>query len=159
MIKDENYYNQKQIWKDTPDDYQVQVLFDLLSLIPNDVTNILDVGCGDGHITNKLPQNIEVVGIDISEEALKQVKRKTYLAEITQIPFSEESFDLVMANDVIEHLIDSDYEKAIEEMFRVAKRYVILTVPHNEQLKANYTKCADCGNEYHIHWHQRSFHE
>ncbi|NRS18464.1 glycosyltransferase [Brevibacillus sp. HB1.4B] len=153
----QQYYKQAEIWSDTPDLYQRQVLHDILNMIPSDVESILDLGCGDGKITNHLPVHIHVVGVDISEEALKYVKRDTVVSSITELPFPDNSFDLVMSNDVFEHLTEEEFAQGLLEMKRVAKKYILLTVPHSEQLAANETKCSNCGEVYHIHWHQRNF--
>lgn len=156
---DDKYYEQSLIWGNSPEQYQAQVLFDILDMLPEDVQSILDIGCGDGYITNNLPENIHVVGVDISQEALKHVHREKLIGSITDIPYSNNSFDLVMVNDVIEHLPDNEYRQAISELQRVASKYIMITVPHNEQLESKQTKCADCGTVYHINWHQRSYDE
>ncbi|MBD2297079.1 glycosyltransferase [Nostoc sp. FACHB-190] len=154
-----NYYNQSNLWNENPEEYQVQLLADIISMIPQDTQSILDVGCGNGLITNFLPEAIHVVGVDPSEEALKTVNREKYVGSIINLPFADNSFDLVMANDVIEHLPDEIYLQGIAELFRVASRYVLIAVPHTEQLEKSFTKCADCGKVYHINHHQRSFRE
>lgn len=159
MENRDNYYNQLSLWNKTSEEYQIQVLMDILSLIPEDTERILDVGCGDGYITNSLPQTIDVVGMDISESALKYVKRRKTVGEIINIPFPDKSFDLVICNDVIEHIPDNEYYLALNELKRVAKKYILITVPHNEDINSKEAKCLNCGEVYHINWHQRSYTE
>lgn len=159
MIDERIYYEQEKIWGNSPEKYQVQVLFDILSVLPKDVKSVLDVGCGDGHITNHLPNELHVMGVDISEEALKHVKREKVIGSIDKLPFPDNSFDLVMINDVLEHLPEDIHVKGLSELQRVAKKYILITVPHNEQIQANEAKCFSCGCIYHIHWHQRSYNE
>ena len=156
-MRDGFYYEQPNLWGNPPDRYQVQDRADILDLLPDDAGSVLDVGCGDGFITNELPQHLRVVGLDISAEALRYVKRQGVAGSILNLPFGENSFDLVMANDVIEHIPDALHPQALSELARVAAKYILITVPHHEQLDANQTKCADCGTVYHIHWHQRSY--
>ncbi|MDJ0694075.1 glycosyltransferase [Mastigocoleus sp. MO_188.B34] len=153
------YYNQANLWNKEPEAYQIQVLADILSLIPENIASILDVGCGDGFVTNALPNEMRVVGLDSSEEALKSVIKEHSIGSITDIPFTQKSFDLVMANDVIEHLPEEVYLKGVYELFRVAEKFVLITVPHAEQIEKSFAKCADCGYVYHINHHQRSFRE
>ncbi len=155
----ENYYDQSELWGNPPEPYQVEVLADVLAALPGDVGSILDVGCGDGYITNALPDDREVVGLDISREALKYVKRETKVGSVVELPYGDRAFDLVMANDVIEHLPDEGgvYEKACSEMSRVAGRYVVITVPFMENLASGYTRCAACGARYHVNQHQRAY--
>lgn len=159
MVDEGIYYEQEKIWGNSPEKYQVQVLFDIIDILPEDVESILDVGCGDGHITNLLPKNLRVVGVDISEEALKYVKREKVVGSIDKLPFPDNSFDLVMINDVLEHLPEDIYDKGLNELQRVANKYILITVPHKEQIETNEAKCASCDTIYHIHWHQRAFDE
>ncbi|WP_414578360.1 glycosyltransferase [Anabaena sp. CCY 9402-a] len=156
---EEEYYNQSEIWNQKPEYYQVQLLADILSLIPENTRSILDVGCGNGLITNNLPRHIDVVGFDSSEEALKNVRHQKKVGSITSLPFADNSFDMVMANDVIEHLNDDIYLHGVSELFRVASKYVLISVPHAEQLEKSLAKCSNCGYVYHINHHQRSFRE
>lgn len=151
------YYQQKKLWAREAATYQEEVLRDILDNLPNDLKSILDVGCGDGYITNALPDNLHVVGADISEEALKHLKREGVKADITALPFAGQAFDLVMANDVLEHLSDEEREKAVGELARVADKYVMITVPFMEDLLAGLTQCGKCGHYYHINYHSHSF--
>lgn len=159
MDNKEIYYKQSDVWGKSIEHYQFQVLTDILDMIPQDIESILDVGCGDGHITNHLPEDIRVVGLDISESALQYVTREKFVGNILNLPFEDKSFDLVMANDVIEHIPDGDYEKALRELERVAVKYILITVPNFEDIKSKETKCSDCGYVYHINWHQRTYDE
>jgi len=159
MADDRQYYEQAGAWGRPPANYQIQARADILSMIPPEVESVLDAGCGDGFITNALPSRLRVVGLDISHEALRHVQKETQAGSITEISFPDKSFDLVMANDVLEHLPDEDLRLALGQMERVAGEFVLLTVPLNEQLDANMAKCAECGEVYHVNRHRRSFSE
>lgn len=152
-----NYFSQNDIWNTTLLPYQKHVLNDLLALIPGDVNSILDVGCGNGLITNTLSESIKVVGLDISSEALRHVYRDKVVGDITALPFSDSSFDLVMANDVIEHLSSADRNRGMRELARVAAKYLLITVPFLEDLNLGATKCGECGSYYHVNHHRKSF--
>ena len=156
-VTDTTYFEQAALWGKPPQFYQVQVLADILEILPPDVQSVLDVGCGDGFITNALPEQLRVVGVDISQQAVKHVKRETVIGSATDLPLPDRSFDMVMSNDVLEHLDDQELAKALPELARVAKNYVLLTVPNGEDLSANLTRCADCGMEHHINQHKRPF--
>ncbi len=157
MNADLAYFQQNCLWGQRPEPYQAQVVADILSLIPEDVRTVLDAGCGDGLVTNALPERLSVLGVDTSAEALRHVRRRHCQASVTQLPFDDRSFDLVMCNDVLEHLEDRDFSQALSELARVASRYVLLTVPNGEQLAGNFARCADCRWEYHVNHHHRSF--
>jgi 2-polyprenyl-3-methyl-5-hydroxy-6-metoxy-1,4-benzoquinol methylase len=65
------YYNTRSSWGERPDDANLRRIERTLGLIPTGVRSILDVGCGDGRVSNRLVANgREVVGLDISEVAL-----------------------------------------------------------------------------------------
>ena len=157
MDRSQDYYEQDSLWGKEPLPYQVRVKDDVLSLLPPDIESVLDIGCGDGFITNALPESLRVVGMDTSEEALKYVKRETKLGALPRTEFADNSFDLVMANDVIEHLPRSVFREGMREIERIAAKYVIITVPLLEDLRAACTRCGACGRVYHVNHHQQSF--
>ena len=89
---------------------------------PQSAIRILDVGCGTGANLEMLKQFGEAEGVDVSDDALEFCKLKGLkvhkgLAE--SLPFADESFDLVTALDVVEHL-DDDIS-GLKEMNRVMK--------------------------------------
>lgn len=94
---------------------------------------ILDVGCGTGELLVELSSLGESFGIDNSPEAVKFSKEKglknILISEGTEIPFSDNYFDVVLCLDVLEHIQDD--QKTIQEIFRVAKTgaTVIIFVP------------------------------
>lgn len=99
---------------------------------------ILDIGCGEGIITSKLNGN-EVIGIDISKNAIKYAKQhfenervKFAVASALQLPFADNSFDCVCAFEVIEHLTPEDMHKCLKEIRRVCKTEgrVIISTPN-----------------------------
>lgn len=127
------------------------------ALIPPDVRSILDVGCGNGIITNALAENYAVTGLDPSSTALSYVHGPSVQASISSIPCGDRSFDLASCNEVLEHLSTSDFEQGISELKRVARSYLLIGVPHREQLAKKFFRCADCGHSEHAHGHLRSF--
>ena len=106
----------------------------LLKGLP-DAKSLLDVGCGEGYVMNhieetKLFKRLE--GVDVSEEIIEKA-RSLYphlnlkAASAHSLPYSEKKFDVICMCEVLEHL--EDYEKAIHEAKRVARKYVIISVP------------------------------
>ena len=89
----------------------------------SDRPRILDVGCGTGGTMGLLEQYGDVTGIDISPKAMKycreQGRPRLCLADGAQLPFAENSFDLVTALDLLEHL--EDESTGLVEMRRVLK--------------------------------------
>lgn len=93
------------------------------SEIQNPKPKILDVGCGTGANLEMLGEFGTAEGVDVSDEALefcrgKGLKVHKGLAE--ELPFADESFGIVTALDVVEHL-DDDIA-GLREMRRVLKK-------------------------------------
>jgi SAM-dependent methyltransferase len=83
---------------------------------------ILDVGCGTGANLEMLAQFGESEGVDVSDDALEFCRRKGLKAHkglAEKLPFPDESFDVVTALDVVEHLDDD--VAGLKEMHRVLK--------------------------------------
>ncbi len=83
---------------------------------------ILDVGCGTGANLEMLANFGTAEGVDVSDDALEFCKAKGLEAHkglAESLPFADESFDLVTALDVVEHLDDD--VAGLKEMNRVLK--------------------------------------
>jgi SAM-dependent methyltransferase len=83
---------------------------------------ILDVGCGTGANLEMLANFGEAEGVDVSDAALEFCKQKGLKAHkglAESLPFADESFDVVTALDVVEHL-DDDIA-GLKEMNRVLR--------------------------------------
>ncbi len=94
---------------------------------------VLDVGCGTGANTVMIQKYGKVIGLDISVNALEKARsrdiRDLVLGSALELPIRNESIDIIVATDVIEHLKDDT--KALKEFYRVLKPngHVIITVP------------------------------
>jgi len=73
------------------------------------------------------------------------------------LPFPDKSFDLILCCEVLEHLPFKIYPKAVEEIERVASKYIIVTVPNSENRKQNFVTCPHCGCVFHAWRHLHSF--
>jgi len=155
----DDYY--EQAWSQIAGSISVQDeerIKQTLSLIPEDCSSILDMGCGDGRITNRLTSRCsKVVGVDSSREALKHVNAEKMLGSIDSLPFGDKSFDVILCCEVLEHLPFRVYPRAIEEIERVAAKHIIVTVPDNEDLERSLTTCPHCGCKFNPSRHLRSF--
>lgn len=101
--------------------------------LPEKEIKILNVGCGPGRSSQYLSKFGKVTSIEYDKECCEFASEKTGLeiinGSITQLPFSDKSFDLVCAFDVIEHVEDD--QLAVNEMKRVVKEdgVIFITVP------------------------------
>ncbi len=124
---------------------------------------VLDLGCGFGrHAFEVLRRGAKVVACDMALHELHEV-RATYAAmaetgeieetsaaftsagDATRLPFQDNTFDRVIASEVLEHIYDD--EDALDELFRVLKPQGILaiTVPSYFPEKI----CWGISDEYH----------
>lgn len=125
--------------------------------IPDDVKSIIDVGCGNGVITNMLNENFNVTGIDISKDALSFIKGQKIRTSSAKIPIHDLSFDLVFSSELLEHLSTKLLLRTINEFKRIAKKYIIITTPNEEFLPKRYIKCSNCQFIFHVDHHLQSF--
>ncbi len=91
----------------------------------------LDLGCGTGQNLEGLARYARPVGHDSSAEALAFCRRRghTRLVQATILPFAPNSFDIVTALDVIEHL-DDDLA-VLRDLYRVVRPggLLVISVP------------------------------
>ena len=156
----ERYYDQDQHWKQDylKNDWELKRIKDVVFNLPKDYESLLDVGCGNGAFLSylkKLDSKKRTVGVDISPSALKYFDGESRTGSITDIPYDDSSFDLVTAMEVIEHMTAPDYKKALAELERVAKKYILVTVPNDEPLESVLVQCPMCfcnfSNSFHMH--------
>lgn len=96
---------------------------------------LLDVGCGAGHylrsLINRIDKSINYTGIDATEKYInlaKQAfgKRARFLrGDINNLPFNDNSYDIVACNNVILHLPPPPI-LPIRELIRISSRFVII---------------------------------
>jgi ubiquinone/menaquinone biosynthesis C-methylase UbiE len=113
---------------------------------------ILDVGCATGnYIRNLTARGYDAHGLDMlpSKEWESGLEGRIRQGDIREMPFADSEFDTVTAFEVLEHIDDVD--KAIEELKRVTKKNVILSVPDCEAPEV----FKEAGLAFH-HWTDRT---
>jgi SAM-dependent methyltransferase len=129
-------------------------------MIPSDVQTMLDVGCGEGDFLNNfVNKKIKTFAVDRDLQVLAYTHAPKSLAFIGSLPFSEEAVDMVTCMEVIEHLPHGLYEMALLEISRVAKKYILITVPYKQDLKLMMVQCPFCFSRFNHYLHIRSFDE
>lgn len=87
-----------------------------------DCRHTLDVGCGIGSFEQRLP-SLNIIGLDNSEEMLEEARKrseKTFVfGDAENLEFDDGLFDAVFYVATLEFL--ADYQKAIQEAYRVTK--------------------------------------
>ncbi|WP_129598105.1 class I SAM-dependent methyltransferase [Methanohalophilus profundi] len=86
---------------------------------------ILDAGCGHGRYAISLSREYTTVGCDVSQRGLLRLWEKAELplcrASITDLPFPEASFDVVLCQGVLQHLFEAERKQAANQMMNVLK--------------------------------------
>jgi ubiquinone/menaquinone biosynthesis C-methylase UbiE len=128
----------------------------------------LDAGCGEGEtifrLKKILPEKIE--GFDSNPECIDFVtsifpQHKFTVQNIYELPYHDDSYDLVFCCEVLEHL--ESPQMALAELKRISGRSVILTVPHEPWFQlGNFFRgkyFSTWGNhpEHIQHWNPASF--
>ena len=94
----------------------------------NSGDRILDVGCGYGALGKMImespwcPADVKVMGLEKTSRDHIQIPIEYYSGN--QIPYSNNSFDIIILADVLHHEIDQ--HKLIDECARISKRYIII---------------------------------
>lgn len=88
----------------------------------------LDIGCGTKPYVH-LYRSIEYVGLEIDTPQNRVIKNADYFYDGITFPFSDDTFDSVVANEVFEHVFNPD--QFLSEVLRVLKRegVILLTMP------------------------------
>jgi len=158
------YYEQQALWDKNYllSSSEKERIEETINIIPAEIRTLLDVGCGNGAFVNtlisKFPDRFEkVVALDKSEEALRYVKSCKLKGSIVNLPFEDESFDLVTATEVLEHLSYEDFKKGISELQRISKKFIVISVPFDEDLASSLVRCPKCCCWFSPIYHVRSF--
>lgn len=112
----------------------------LKKLTITSTTKVLDIGCGRGDITLFISQKADqAIGIDYSKDAIElansikknfpktiQKKNEFKVMNAKKLEFPDNTFDLIICIDVLEHLYQPEVEEVMKEIKRVLKKDGIL---------------------------------
>jgi 2-polyprenyl-3-methyl-5-hydroxy-6-metoxy-1,4-benzoquinol methylase len=112
---------------------------------------ILDAGCGEGFVVSYLLQENDgliITGMDCSLDAIEMARQMVPhkprrrveggvffdVGDLREMPYSDDSFDLVMCLEVLEHLPDP--HRGLRELGRVTSAHCLVSVPHEPFFRA-----------------------
>ncbi len=142
-----------------PIEYWKDLLAWVRSQIPSTPSVIADVGCGNGNLVDcllKVYPDSKITGIDMSEESLVPARSRFenlknigfQVGSLTQLPFSDDSLDLVTCTEVLEHSFPESFFGSFPEVRRVLRSggYYLASIPLGE--KASFVCCPGCGSVF-----------
>lgn len=96
---------------------------------------VLEVGCNEGFLSQALiEEGCKVTSCDYDQVQIDKAKQifgiEAIKANINDLPFSNDSFDVVVAGEVLEH-IENPFV-GLSELFRVARERIIISIPVGE---------------------------
>jgi len=120
-----------------PANYYQNLRLEMLPFIPKKAKKILELGCGEGMFGSYLRDNLgaEVWGIEIEPKFATKAQKnldKVYIgdAETIIMGLPAKSFDVIVANDVLEHMVDP--YSVLKEAKRILKKdgVVVSSIPN-----------------------------
>jgi 2-polyprenyl-3-methyl-5-hydroxy-6-metoxy-1,4-benzoquinol methylase len=136
--------------------------------LPLDGLHVLDFGCGNGAMLQRLAsRDVRCSGLDFSAASIETVRQRlrglesfdgATLARSLPTDLGEQAFDVVLLIEVVEHLLADQLESTLAEVRRILRPtgHVFVTVPHAEDLQASMCHCPECGATFHRWQHLRS---
>jgi SAM-dependent methyltransferase len=125
-----------QAYQEKPREYFEDERPEMLSLIPEGVRRVLDVGCSSGRFGElvKRERASEVWGVEICAWACREAERR--LDRVLQgefsdsLPLPKNAFDAVVFNDCLEHLVDPWAALRFAEQLLTETGVVVASVPN-----------------------------
>ena len=122
---------------------------------------MLDIGCGPGFfLAEAKAQGWRVQGVDLSAWAKQNAHERfgidVFQGDLAQANFQDKSFDVIVMNDVIEHL--EDPKKALREVRRILKNdgVIYISTPDIESVLSRALRAKWWGiNKYHLYYFSR----
>lgn len=116
LLKNYDHFNR---WIDYY--YQKELIFE------TDPKSVLEIGPGSGVLGYILKNS----GVKYKSVDIERTLTSDYIADIRKLPIKDNMFDTVCAFQVLEHIPFRDFEKALGEMRRVARRNVVISIPYS----------------------------
>jgi SAM-dependent methyltransferase len=126
----------------------------LASLVGGPGRRVLDLGCRTGALARYYARGNEVVGVDVDRAALERARERLGIQTVwadaeEELPFPHESFDVVVAGELLEHLADPAAAVAhVRRVLRPGGRFVG-SVPNAFRLKS---RVAYVRGRYPVDW-------
>ena len=119
---------------------------DIASMFPVSGTAALDIGARDGHFSRILAERFEsVTALDLELPIIEITNVECVVGDIRRLEYDDNSFDLVLCAEVLEHIHPDSLKKACSELSRVTRQRLVIGVPYKQDIRIGRTTCRSCG--------------
>jgi len=121
----------------------------LVNLIQNFVDRkdrVIDLGCGDGFISNCVAEYVKaVVGIDRVVNKMVMPSPKVYFTkcDIVKDEFTTKDIEVVLLLDVLEHIEEKDEEAFLDKVVSLFTKRLIVNIPVHQDKKQPFDRKVD----------------
>lgn len=116
---------------DTPERF-LNYFYQIDSVVKTHSHRVLEIGVGNHFVADALKRR----GLDVTTCDFDASLKPHVVADIRSLSLPDKSFDLITAFEILEHLPFSEVEKALSELARVAKKFVIISLPYTSAYAA-----------------------
>ena len=103
--------------------YQVDLITDCVGSHDD---NLLEIGVGGGLVSDHLRKT----GLNVTTCDFDESLEPDIVADVRSVPFTDDSFEIVTAFEVLEHVPFDDFATALQELRRVSSKIVLISLPY-----------------------------
>lgn len=122
QVNKSHYFNLKYDSKERWISYWYQIN----EVVKTNPSTVLEIGIGNRTVSDYLAK----IGIKVTTCDFDKSLKPDIAADVTKLPPKNASFDTVLCAEVLEHLPFAKFPVTAKEIFRVTKKYAIITLPH-----------------------------
>ncbi len=133
---------------------------DLFRLVPGEGQTALDIGARDGFLSRMLAERYAAVtALDLELPQFDHPGVTCVQGDVTRLQFPDQTFDLVLCAEVLEHIPTHQLRRACAELSRVTAKLLVIGVPYDQDIRVDRTTCRTCGGHNPPWGHVNSFNE
>lgn len=140
---------------------EISLAENIMDALASKPTTVMDIGCGEGYLLFKIREkypSLPLYGFDLSHGRITVTKSHVPDAhvlrgDVLSLPFADNAFDTVVCSELLEHM--TNYQETINELLRITKRQLIITVPN--ELHLIQVMCPKCKTKHYLDGHVNFF--
>lgn len=121
MLREDRYATMKYDSKRRFASYWHQIA----EVLAHDPDHVLEVGAGTSFVAHYLKR----VGVKITTVDIDPERRPDHVASVTKLPFPDNSFSVILACEILEHIPYPQFLTALKELHRVSGNTIIISLP------------------------------